>query len=506
VPAPRIGAASWALLAVATAVNVAALPREQYIGDPVAIRAETVNLLRTGRFGVPAEIATRMGRRGQYFYENRDQGRWSSKYGPLNTLMYVPPLLAERVVTGSLPWLSPRRLAFLNAFNLVLALASAAYLLALVSLYTGDTALRWTYVLAALFATFWWNYLRAQSAEIYQTLFFLAFFFHLVRHLRGWVLPPDGEAAHRFPRHLLAASAGLAALCAVKLSFLVLIPAAAIVLLAAEREAVLKDPVRAAAEADARMRRNVVAFALPIVITLALLGAVNAYKFGSPLLTGYEQLAEERDVLGGSLWTGLHGFAVTARGSVFLHFPLLVLALAGYPSLFRKRPLETVAMAVFTLALLVLNSRFRNWQGDAAYGPRYMLPVLAVASLPALEALGWIRARLRTGRGLAAATLVALVLLVSVRLQLYVNALPFFAFQMTRNEIVSRLDEADSAPFLDRPVGAVNRDLIAYWTRGKPLAVLETARARLDPAEVEAMRTGIDAVRRSNSLWFDGGL
>ena len=77
----------------------------------MAIRAETVSLLRTGRFGVPAEIAARMGRRGQYFYENREQGRWSSKYGPLNTLMFVPPLLAERVVTGSLPWLSPRRLS-----------------------------------------------------------------------------------------------------------------------------------------------------------------------------------------------------------------------------------------------------------------------------------------------------------------------------------------------------------------------------------------------------------
>jgi hypothetical protein len=506
VPAPRIGAAGWALLAVVLAVNVAALPREQYIGDPVAIRVETVNLLRTGTFGVPAEIATRMGRRGQYFFENRERGRWFSKYGPLNTLMYVPPLLAERVVTGELPWVSPRRLAFLNAFNLILALASAAYLLALVSLYTGDTALRWIYVLTALFATFWWNYLRAQAAEIYQTLFFLAFFFHLVRHLRGWVLTAEGGATSRFPRHLLAASAGLAALCAIKLSFLVLVPATAVVLLAAEREAVLSDTARAASEADARMRRNLVAFALPILLALALLGVVNDYKFGSPLLTGYEQLPEERDVLGGSLWTGLHGFAVTARGSVFLHFPLLVLALPGYPSLFRKRPLETVAMAVFTLALLVLNSRFRNWQGDAAYGPRYMLPVLAVAALPALEALGWIRSRLRTGTGLAAATLALLAFMWSVRLQHYVNALPFFAFQLTRNEIVSRLDAADAAAFLDRPVGAVNRDLIAYWTRGRPLTVLEVARVRLDHSDYDELRAGIDAVRRSNYLWFDGGL
>ncbi len=40
------------LLALVTAVNVLALPREEYIGDPVAIRIETVHLLRTGSLGV----------------------------------------------------------------------------------------------------------------------------------------------------------------------------------------------------------------------------------------------------------------------------------------------------------------------------------------------------------------------------------------------------------------------------------------------------------------------
>ena len=65
------------------------------------------------------------------------------------------------------------------------------------------------------------------------------------------MLPPDGGATPRFPRHLLAASVYLAALCAVKLSFVVLFrrrrwsswPGSA---------SGPKDPVRAAAEADAR--------------------------------------------------------------------------------------------------------------------------------------------------------------------------------------------------------------------------------------------------------------
>ena len=105
-----------------------------------------------------------MGERGQYFFENREKGRWFSKYGVLNTLMYVPPLLAERLATGSLPWISPARLAFLNAFNLVLALFSAAYLLATVALYTRDTAVKWVTPSRSTRRS-GWNYCAAQASE-----------------------------------------------------------------------------------------------------------------------------------------------------------------------------------------------------------------------------------------------------------------------------------------------------------------------------------------------------
>ncbi len=495
--------ADLALLAVVTLVNVLALPREEYVGDPVAIRIETISLLRTGRLGVPAEIASRMGTRGQYFYENRGKGRWFPKYGVLNTLMYVPPLMAERMATGSLPWLSPRRVAFLNIYNLLLAAATAAYLLAVVSLYTRRAVVQWIYVLSALYATFWWNYLRAHTSEIYQTLFVIALYWHLARHLRAVTDGPGDGVRRPFPRHLLAATIWLGALCLTKLSFLILVPAVAVVLFAAEHEA---NRLRPGASPGERLWPSLVGFVVPVAGLLGALAAMNAYKFGSPVLTGYEQMVEERGILTGSLLTGLHGFLVSAQGSVFTHFPPLFFALAGFPAFLRKRPMETTLITVAFVALLLLNSQFRNWQGAACYGPRYMLPVLPVASLPFLEVLEWVRGRWRTALGAAVGLALAGVLGWSAVLQDDVNALPFFAFHHARNAVILHGDvPEDGGEFFRRSVPQVDRDLLRYWKGSDPLEVLEAARGRVDPAAAEAMRRGIEAQLRSNYLWFENG-
>lgn len=324
-PRPRRGRRStWALLAVVTLVNVLALPRYEYVGDPFAIRLEAVHLLRTGELGVPPEIGSRMGTRGQYFFENVDKGRWFSKYGVLNTLIAMPPLVAERVFTGALPWGSRSRVHFLNALNLLLALASAAYLMATLGLYTRDEVLKWIYVLAAFYATFWWNYLRAHASEIYQTLFFIAFYFHLVSFLRR---------RGRFRRHLLAAGLFLSALCLTKLSHLILIPAAGVALFAAERQAVTEGgATQTRGRWSSCLKEAAAGFGIPVLCLLVVIGLVNDYKFGGPLVTGYQQLESERDLLGGDLGTALRGFFFSAEGSVFTHFPLFLFALAGYPS------------------------------------------------------------------------------------------------------------------------------------------------------------------------------
>ena len=86
-------------------------------------------------------------------------------------------------MTGNLAIDSSSRLLFLNLLNLILSAATALYLVLLARRYTRSNAVVAIFVLAALYSTFWWNYLRAQTFEIYHTLFLLAFYYHFVSGL-----------------------------------------------------------------------------------------------------------------------------------------------------------------------------------------------------------------------------------------------------------------------------------------------------------------------------------
>jgi hypothetical protein len=150
-------------------VNFLTMPSEEYAGDAASVRITTVTLINTGKWVVPAHRASTFGERGAYFYQNAS-GNWYSKYGILNMLLYVPILQLQKCVMGELDDASP---FFLNLFNLFLSCATACYLVLIMRRYTRSVATVWIFVLSALYATFWWNYLRAQTFEIYVTLFML---------------------------------------------------------------------------------------------------------------------------------------------------------------------------------------------------------------------------------------------------------------------------------------------------------------------------------------------
>src|SRR5690349_14533481 len=167
-----------AIVFLVAAINFLTMPAEEYAGDGNAVRIETIGLINTGRWAVPPEIAREWGERGQYFYQNAN-GAFYPKYGVLNTLIYVPALWIQKIASGNLSLYSDNTLS-LNLFNIVLSCATAVYLSLLARRYTDSNLTMSIFVIASLYCTFWWNYLRAQSFEIYLTLFFLAFVYHFV--------------------------------------------------------------------------------------------------------------------------------------------------------------------------------------------------------------------------------------------------------------------------------------------------------------------------------------
>jgi hypothetical protein len=147
--------------------------------------------------------------------------------------------------------------------------------------------------------------------------------------------------------------------------------------------------------------RNWLAFSTLVTIVglfgLAYL-ARNKYLFGDPFEFGYPTVAEGGKILNSfatPLSVGLFGFLFSPGKSVFLFAPPLALALASIPKLARTNSGLGVLSAGLLLVQLFFFARYTQWEGGYSYGPRYLVPVIAVACLglgPVLaSARPWIR-------------------------------------------------------------------------------------------------------------------
>ncbi len=126
-------------------------------------------------------------------------------------------------------------------------------------------------------------------------------------------------------------------------------------------------------------------------IGVALLLWRNAYLHGSAFEFGYPVAAEGGKALNTfetPLYTGLLGFLLSPGKSIFLFSPPILLAMMGLPRLWRcDRGLAVVAAATPVVYLLFF-ATYTQWEGGYSYGPRYLVPALALLGLgigPALD-------------------------------------------------------------------------------------------------------------------------
>lgn len=414
-------------------VGVVSFPSEQYVGDPLAVRAATWSLLERGTLSLPAELATQAGQRGQFFVQNPRTGLYYSKYGVLNTLFYLPALALEKLCSGSLdPYgYGRQRTLILNVHNLILSLILALLLYELALQYSTRlfTVLLW--LGATLYASFGWNYLRAQTSELLQWLLATAFFLALVRFRRS-----QGN-----PRWLLLAQLALLALVLTKSVYVLCGFALVAVAWAAWRDGHIE-------------RRGLWGYVvLPLAVTALVVLACNYTFFGSPWASGYTQWERERHFFAGNIALGVWGFLSDPHKSVFLYEPLLLPSLVTLCACLYYRHREASELFSQPLAracdwpswkdwqfeqllawgtliiLLLFNSCTINWGGHWSYGPRYLLAVLAPATLASLTLGDWLLssgyARLS---GRTALLYLCLALPFGVWMQLQVNGLNFFTY------------------------------------------------------------------------------
>jgi hypothetical protein len=355
---------------------------------------------------------------------------------------------------------------------------------------------RLAFVLCALYSTFLWFYLRAQSSEVYQSLFYSAAFLCLViflrslpqAHLENEKSDPDTRALH-----LMWIFIGLLVLT--RVLYLILIPGGILVVVSA----LTRLPKRARSALALQILPHLLG---PPAAILTLLAIVNFVKFGSPLLSGYHQWKPELHLPTGPLADGLFGLLLRPRFSIFLYFPLFPLGCIAAWTFMRRFPFEALAAFGGLIAFVLALAKIPTWAGEWTYGPRYVLFALPVASVPFIILLDVLADRLQKSRFrvLPLLSAIAAIMLLSTYFQFRANELDFFAYYYLRppqdNSVISSYFES-------RPVGMILDDLQRNQDHLDSLAWFREVKTMSTGAEIEAYRQNVKRVlARKNLYWF----
>jgi hypothetical protein len=431
----------WVLLLIVFALDVVFMPRTVCHNDAGQWREETLAILEHGRLWVePEDAASRYANLEEHFVYNESDGRLYSQFGVVNSLMALPPMAIERFLTGHTSAETPNIL-LTNGWNILLSLLAAGVLYATTGRYCGRTWLRVVYVLACFFSTYVWYYQRAQSGEIYQLLFFVLLYECL---LRG-VVDPNRRSTWWI---LLAwVFIGLLVLTRIFFGVLLFMPFGAYLV------SIVFDRRSA--------RRALPALLIPPFLIVVILGWVNNVKFGSPFLSGYHQYRPEDHQFIGNAGEGIYGLLFSTHWSIFLYFPLLLMAIFGVPRFARAHRVDAaVLLGTFVVTMLVL-AKIPTWRGEWTYGPRYMTFILPTLGLPCLYmAEDWCARR--SGAVWLAIVAVMGGIVISTYMQFVVIRNGFWCFYEIEHPLDNRMDRDLAEYLLDNHESMIIRDLESH--------------------------------------------
>jgi hypothetical protein len=140
------------------------------------------------------------------------------------------------------------------------------------------------------------------------------------------------------------------------------------------------------APVEARLRL-LVALCAPIGVALLCTAWYDLARFGSPLRTGYGIVGDHHDLnpphtLQG-LWEGIYGPILSPGKGLLLYAPILILALLGWRRFGRQVPGGLLLVAgLSAVGVLVHANTLIVWLGGWAWGPRFVMPIIAIALLP----------------------------------------------------------------------------------------------------------------------------
>ncbi len=339
------------------------------------------------------------------------EGRNYSRYGPVQSLVAIPPYLIGRALAGgddAARWFTTR-----FAATLLTALVTAwigALLYALVRQLGATHGAALVTALLYGLGTQTWPRAKTFFADPLTTLLILGGVYC------WWRLDnPTGTGAVARVREMTGWAAGLGLLCGVSVGVKF---GAGIIL--------LPFGVAGAASLWRVWRthgltpRGLVTIAGGAVLAVAgpllLVAWYNWVRFGSPTETGYGG-REVGAVQGGDWWAGFSGIMLSPGKGLFVFSPVVILGLLSFWPFARRHRRAALLVGALIVLHIAFYARVPQWDAGTSWGPRYLDFIVPLCLLPLPWGLAWLAGcgrALRLTLVTLAGALVALALVVQL--------------------------------------------------------------------------------------------
>jgi hypothetical protein len=113
---------------------------------------------------------------------------------------------------------------------------------------------------------------------------------------------------------------------------------------------------------------------LPVVAGGAAAALVNWLRWGSPTDFGYHS---DTETFSTPALEGLYGLLASPGKGLFVYAPVLLLPLAYLRPLWRRGRAEVLLLLAVTGLYLAVYCRWYDWPGGLAWGPRFLVPLIA---------------------------------------------------------------------------------------------------------------------------------
>lgn len=444
-------------------IGVINTPIDFYGGDSYAIQLTSINLLSTHSFGIDFKnkelIADTLVNKNQFLYENNTRQKYYSRWPFMNTIIFAVPLIAiDDSLHQKLIYRDGRYSLYHSLFNIFLTVILACYLSLIARLYFNSKLVETLFILTTLYATFMWNYLLAHSTEILQIVSCLGFYFHFIKYLRtlsknklleytpsySFILKKD-TLHHYF--HLLMYGLFLFLLVHVKTVFVIFFPIVFLGIIITSQVSIPSVNQKVNLFAKKILYLEIYPCLL-FILWLGIYLITNKIFFESSwsFFKDFHAARPTTDNLS-TIWTirnilpRLYDYLLSTNFSIFIHYPLLIFALPYLKKFSSKHPLDSFFLLSFFFSIFIVILFFYG-RGEACYGPRFLLAVLPLLSLPLLFFLNDFRvasfslcADLKEGvtiknlqkslKTMAISCIFLFIMLISFKMQMYVNNYPF---------------------------------------------------------------------------------